>query len=257
MMSEMDDLIQSFECGRIAKEGVNILILGRPNVGKSSLLNSLLGEARAIVTDIPGTTRDTIEEDLVLGGLPLRLVDTAGIRHTEDPVEAEGVRRARSKIEGADLVLLVVDGSMSLDNDDLLAIDACRHKDVLVVLNKADLGSLPFPDCLGQFPVVKISALQGLGLTDLVDKISQHFTFRPEVSEARETVILTEFRHKQALMAARDSLGRFRESLVQGMSPEFSAVEIGEALDRVGEITGETTPDDVLDRIFTKFCIGK
>jgi tRNA modification GTPase len=220
-------------------------------------MNNLLGEARAIVTDIPGTTRDTIEEDLVLSGIPLRLVDTAGIRSTDDPVEQEGVRRARVKVESADLVLLVIDGSQGLNEDDLLALEFCRGRDILVVLNKSDLGNLPIPSPLEGFPLVRVSALEGKGLNMLTAAIHERFSGIGGATEIRETVILTDRRHRQALVLAREAIGRFRELLVQGMSPEFGAVELREALDAIGEITGETTPDDILERIFTRFCIGK
>lgn len=257
LIAEMDDLIASFDSGRVLREGLKILIFGRPNTGKSSLMNLLLGEARAIVTDIPGTTRDTIEENLVLGGLPLQVVDTAGIRITDDPVEEEGVRRARGKLETADLVLLVIDGSRALTEDDLLAIEWCRGREVLVVSNKSDLGALPVPEALDQFPLVRVSALDGSGLVSLTRAICDRFTGEDVFSETRETVIVTDRRHRQALLTARASLGRFRENLVGGMSPEFGAIELREALEALGEITGETTPDDILERIFTRFCIGK
>jgi tRNA modification GTPase len=257
LMSDMDKVVKTFDSGRLLRDGLNILICGKPNVGKSSLMNGLLGEARAIVTDIPGTTRDTIEEDLVLGGLPLRIVDTAGVRQTYDPVEEEGVRRARRKVETADLVLLVVDGSQELCDEDLLALEYCREKDVLVVFNKVDLGHLPVSGTFEGLPYVRISALEGTGLEDLIAAIQNHFTENSGISEGRETVVITERRHRQALVRARTSLGRFREALVGQMSPEFAAVELRDALDAVGEITGETTPDDILERIFTRFCIGK
>lgn len=257
LLADMDQVIGTFDAGRILREGLNILIFGRPNVGKSSLMNSLLGEARAIVTDIPGTTRDTIEEDLILAGIPLRLVDTAGIRSTEDPVEQEGVRRARIKVDSADLVLLVVDGSSSLTEDDLLALDFCRGRDVLVVMNKSDLGSLPTPDILEGFSVVRVSARDGNGLDELTSSIQARFSGGGNTTDVRETAVITDRRHRQALLHARESLSRFRQLLTKGVSPEFGAVELREALDAVGEITGETTPDDILDRIFTKFCIGK
>jgi tRNA modification GTPase len=257
LLADMDYIIHTFDSGRILRDGLNILIFGRPNVGKSSLMNNLLGEARAIVTDIPGTTRDTIEEDLVLSGIPLRLVDTAGIRSTDDPIEQEGVRRARVKVESADLVLLVIDGSQGLNEDDLLALEFCRGRDILVVLNKSDLGNLPIPSPLEGFPLVRVSALEGKGLNMLTAAIHERFSGIGGATEIRETVILTDRRHRQALVLAREAIGRFRELLVQGMSPEFGAVELREALDAIGEITGETTPDDILERIFTRFCIGK
>ena len=257
LLADIDHIISTFDSGRVLREGLNILIFGRPNVGKSSLMNSLLGEARAIVTDIPGTTRDTIEEDLVLAGIPLRLVDTAGIRNTDDPVEKEGVRRARIKVDSADLILLVIDGSTSLTDDDLLALDFICGRDVLVVLNKSDLGSVPIASALEGFSVVRVSALDGKGLDALTQAIQERFSGSGTATDIRETVVITDRRHRQALLLAREALSRFRKLLAEGLSPEFGAVELHEALDAVGEITGETTPDDILDRIFTKFCIGK
>lgn len=257
LLADMDQIISSFDSGRLLRDGLNILIFGRPNVGKSSLMNSLLGEARAIVTDIPGTTRDTIEEDLVLAGIPLRLVDTAGIRNTDDPVEQEGVRRARIKVDSADLILLVVDGSVGLTEDDFLALEFCREREVLVVQNKSDLGCLPIPEVLEGFSLVNVSAREGNGLDELTKCIQERFSGDGKAADVRETVVLTDRRHRQALLHAREALSRFRTLLTRGISPEFGAVELREALDAVGEITGETTPDDILDRIFTKFCIGK
>lgn len=175
IIAEIDSLIDTFDSGRVLRDGLNLLLFGRPNTGKSSLMNALLGEARSIVTDIPGTTRDTVEETLVLKGLPLRVVDTAGIRITDDPVEREGVRRARAKVDSADLVLLVIDGSVALNDDDLLAIDLCRHKDILVVLNKKDMGTVPLPGCLEPFDHVPVSALDGEGLDLLCGTIIDRF----------------------------------------------------------------------------------
>jgi tRNA modification GTPase len=256
LLVDMDAILDSFEAGRLLREGLSILIVGRPNVGKSSLMNALLGEARAIVTEIPGTTRDTIEEDLVLGGLPVRLVDTAGVRETRDPVELEGVRRARAKVETADLVLLVVDGSVAPDGDDLLALEMCRQRDVLLVVNKSDLASLPLGDCFEGLPRIFVSAREGDGLLQLHQYLRDHF-FRGVKEEGRETVMLTERRHRQALVRAREAVGRFRGALAQEMSPEFGALDLRESLEALGEITGETTPDDILDKIFTRFCVGK
>lgn len=161
VQGKIDHILNNFDSGRILREGLSVLILGRPNVGKSSLLNVLLGEARAIVTDVPGTTRDTIEENLVLSGVPLRLVDTAGVRDTLDPVEAEGVARAKRKIESADLVLLVIDGSCPVTAEDLLALEACRSAKVLLVRNKADLPESSLDQRFSLFPVVTISTRSG------------------------------------------------------------------------------------------------
>jgi len=252
----METLLATFDSGRVLREGLSVLILGRPNVGKSSLLNVLLGEARAIVTDIPGTTRDTIEESLTLGGFPLRLVDTAGIRRASDPVEAEGVRRAQAKIASADLVLLVVDGSVETSEDDLLALKACADARCLLVVNKSDLTPVPLPESFSRIPHVFVSTHSGAGVDELQRRIVSFFA--PEArGDARESLLLSDRRHREALLRARAGVGRFLRALADGASPEFLAVELREALHGLGEITGETTPDEVLDRIFSRFCIGK
>ncbi len=256
VLREVDGLLLTFDSGRVLREGLSILILGRPNVGKSSLLNALLGEARAIVTEVAGTTRDTIEESLVLGGIPLRLIDTAGIRQTDDPVEAEGVRRARDKVGHADLVLLVLDGSQELGEEDLLALEACRNGRVLVVANKADLGPWTPPPPLAPLTAIPVSSHTGEGLDRLRDRIVGMFL--PEAGgEAREGALLSDRRHREALLGCREALDRFLEGVSREDSLDLLALELREALHSLGTITGETTPEDVLDRIFSRFCIGK
>lgn len=256
LLASMQEMLASFDSGRIIREGVSVLLLGRPNVGKSSLLNALLGEQRAIVTEIPGTTRDIIEEGVRLGGVSLRLVDTAGVRHTEDLVEREGVRRARAKAELADLILLVIDGGRPLDGDDLLALETCDGKRVLVVINKCDLGSPSLPDGFGRFPQFYVSARNGSGLDGLKEGIVAQF-LAAEKGDAAETCLLADRRHREALVLAGRSLEEAISALAAGVSPELVAVDIREALDALGRITGETTPDEVLEQIFSRFCIGK
>jgi len=254
--SQMGELLATFDSGRVMREGLSVLIIGRPNVGKSSLLNALLGESRAIVTDIPGTTRDTIEESLSLGGFPLRLVDTAGIRRALDPVEAEGVRRAEAKIDSADLILLVIDGSVAPKEDDYLALRACEQTRCLLVVNKSDLPSVPLDEAFSFLPRVNVSTHSGDGIDELQQRVLEFFT-PPTRGDARESVLLSDRRHREALLRARAGVGKFMGAVAVGASPEFLAVELREALHALGEITGETTPDEVLDRIFSRFCIGK
>ncbi|WP_298038084.1 tRNA uridine-5-carboxymethylaminomethyl(34) synthesis GTPase MnmE [uncultured Desulfuromonas sp.] len=256
LQDEMDRLLATFESGRVLREGLAVLILGRPNVGKSSLMNVLLGEARAIVTDIPGTTRDTLEENLVLHGLPLRLVDTAGVRSTTDPVEAEGVRRARDKVASADLVLLVVDGSRQVGDEDRLALQACRDAQVLLVVNKGDLPQVPLPEAFLDLPRVTVSVRSGEGIAKLEETVAGRFG-GDGGTEGRETTLLSDRRHREALLRASQCLGVFRAGLTGNSSPEFLALDLHETLDALGEITGETAPDEILERIFTRFCIGK
>jgi tRNA modification GTPase len=256
VLSSIDRLLATFEDGRVLREGLSVLILGRPNVGKSSLLNALLGEARAIVTDVPGTTRDTIEESFSLCGLPLRLVDTAGIRNTVDPVEAEGVRRARQKVGSADLVLLVIDGSVRTGEDDLLALEACSDSRLLLVVNKSDLLSAPLSKPFTTLPLVRVSTHTGEGLTGLTQRMAALFT-APASAEGRESILLSDRRHRDALLRSRQHLVRFCEEAPLATSPELLAIDLRDALQALGEITGETTPDEILERIFSRFCVGK
>lgn len=252
----MDHLLATFETGRTLREGLSVLILGRPNAGKSSLMNALLGESRAIVTEVPGTTRDTIEENLTLGSLPLRLIDTAGIRHTDDLVELEGVRRARLKVISSDLVLLVVDGSHPLEREDFLAFEACRDVRILLVINKSDLPQISLTPPFSSLPSIAVSAYTGEGMTELRSAIENIF-YNVQEGENRESVMLSDRRHREALLRSRQSLDRFLVGTFEDLSAEFLALELREALQSLGEITGETVPDEILDRIFSRFCIGK
>ena len=256
-VDEMVALANSFDVGRVLREGVSILILGRPNVGKSSLMNALLGEARAIVTEVAGTTRDTLEESIVLAGFPVRLIDAAGVRETDDPVEKEGVRRASSKARTADLILLVVDGSTPLNAEDHLAIDQCQIDKTIVVVNKDDQ-----PQCIdfNQFKEfsrkVSVSAKQMKGLDSLCTVIAERLG-RDGLSAAGEGLVVTEKRHKDALLRAITSLNAFFEGVHLSAPYECLAMDLREGLNSLGLITGETTPDEILDHIFSRFCIGK
>jgi tRNA modification GTPase len=256
LLAQIENFLEHFDMGRIMREGLSVLILGKPNVGKSSLLNLLLGESRAIVTDIPGTTRDTIEENLVLGGIPLRLIDTAGVRDSDDPVEVEGIARARAKVASADLILLVVDGSRPLDEQDRLALRACSDYKTLLVCNKTDLPQSSLPHDWTALPTVFLSCRSGDGLSLLRDSIVTLVGGSVQGDLAQE-VVFSDRRHRDALLRTRESLMRFQSALSEGLSPEFPALELREALDALTEILGKTTPDDILDRIFSRFCIGK
>ncbi|AMV73972.1 tRNA uridine-5-carboxymethylaminomethyl(34) synthesis GTPase MnmE [Desulfuromonas carbonis] len=253
---EMGEMLKGFAAGRALKEGLSLLILGPPNVGKSSLLNALLGESRAIVTDIPGTTRDTIEEPLVIGGFPLRVIDTAGIRESEDPVEVEGVRRTLAKIRGADLVLVVVDGSQPRGGDDLKSLEACSGKPVLLVVNKADLGTLPLAPPWRELPAVVVSSHTGAGLDELGSRIVG-IVGGPRGIDVEGGVLLSDRRHREALVRCQRGLEAFLEGVSHSHDPELLALELREALSALGEITGETTPEEVLAVIFSRFCVGK
>lgn len=255
LSDEMDRLLATFDTGRVMREGLSVLILGRPNVGKSSLLNALLGEARAIVSDIPGTTRDLIEEQLHLNGIPLRLIDTAGLRESLDPVEKEGVRRTRARLQAADLILFVVDGHIGLSEDDLNVLADCPVQRVLLVVNKIDLPQAELPSSLAHLPFARISALSSAGLEELRHQVASLIT--PPSDSVHEQFFLADRRHRQALLQGRDALQRFTQGVNDGLPLECQAMELRESLRALGEITGETTTDDILERIFSRFCIGK
>ncbi len=248
--------------GRILREGVTAAIIGRPNVGKSSLLNALLKTDRAIVTPVPGTTRDVLEEVLNIRGIPVRLLDTAGIRDTQDPVEQEGVRRSHAAKERADLLLIVLDGSAPLTPEDLtLLAGTCLNADQkrLVVVNKKDLpGRIDPADLPPAAPgcaVAHISATNGDGLDDLRDQI-RALLLRPDF-ETRETVLVTHLRHQMALQRAQDAVTATLASVEARQAGELIAMDLRAAIDALGEITGAVSTDDILDRIFKEFCIGK
>jgi tRNA modification GTPase len=249
----LEKLVHSSKYGLILREGLRTAIIGRPNVGKSSLLNALLEKDRAIVTEAPGTTRDVIEEYLNIKGLPLRIMDTAGIRSVEDIAEQEGVRRSLKAIEDADLVLLVIDGSKSLHKTDEELIKKSENKNRILVINKTDLSQIIKIEPIKK-DSVKISAKKGTGLSRLKNKI---VTAALNGNTESNTEAVTNIRHVNALERTLNSLNSFRAEMNNSTSPEFLSVELREALDAIGEIIGITTPDDILNRIFSSFCIGK
>jgi tRNA modification GTPase len=255
--AEMNGLAGSFDTGRALREGINLLILGRPNVGKSSLMNALLGQARAIVTEVPGTTRDTVEEQMVLGGFPVRLIDTAGVRATADPVEREGVRRASEKAQTADLVLLVVDGSAELTSEDRMAMGLCDPSRALAVINKADLTSRCDRTALAAFGApVEVSARNGSGLSALQDAVVARLGGGVG-GDVAESVVILERRHREALLQALAALNESVAAARANEPLECLAFELREALSALGQISGETTPDEILEQIFSRFCVGK
>jgi len=251
----VEQLLGTYEQGRIFREGSSVAIVGRPNVGKSSLLNLLLAQERAIVTDQPGTTRDTVEETISVGGIPVRLIDTAGIREGRDHAESEGIRRSREAIRQADLVLLVLDRSLPMAKSDSELLDLLEKHDTIIVMNKADLplAEDPARDRLLSSRV-EISAKTGAGLPALQSAIQARILKKPA---STETVMITRSRHRDALEQAGAGLGRFRSDLAEGSPLEFLALSLRESLDSLDRILGRTTPDDVLGVIFSDFCIGK
>ncbi len=256
-LEKTENLLDGYKEGRVLREGVSVLIAGKPNAGKSSLLNTLLQEKRAIVTSVPGTTRDIIEEVVNIKGLPVKMLDTAGIRSTEDEVELEGVKLALEKIALADLVLLVLDASRPFDEEDALILDAVNASNVIVVKNKCDLSPvIDIPDLLNDRPMIEISTLSGEGIARLRENIFETFVHNKAI-DGREFVVLSQARHRDALLKTLEYLHAFMENFNAGMNLEIVALDLRAALDALGEITGETTPDDILDLIFERFCIGK
>ncbi len=247
--------------GRIYREGIGVVIAGRPNVGKSSLLNRILGEKRAIVTPVPGTTRDFIEESVDIGGIPVRLTDTAGLRPPENAIEKEGIELVWERLERADAVLLLLDGSAELTAEDRELLVKMTSKPLLPVLNKSDLpGRLDEKSLRGLLPegtppAIRISAKYGGGLDCLTAALRDLLLARP-AEESQEAMIL-HLHQKTALEKAAAGLALAREGLLAARPPELVALEVREALDALGEITGRTTPEEVLQRIFANFCIGK
>jgi len=251
------ELLAGFSEGRALAEGVSVVIVGKPNVGKSSLLNTLLREKRAIVTSIPGTTRDVIEEVVNIRGLPVRMLDTAGICETTDPIEQEGVRLALGKIPQADLLLFLIDGSRPLDSDDLLIEKELEGNKFLLVLNKSDLPeAVLLPDTLAHHQMIRISTLTGAGIETLHHTIHSYF-LHGRATDSREFVALSNIRQRDALERCGVALRRYSANATGGFNLELIAADLREALRAVGEVTGESTPDEVLDLIFQRFCIGK
>ena len=255
----LEVLLRTYEEGKLYREGLSVVIVGRPNVGKSSLLNSLLREERAIVTAIPGTTRDIIEETMNISGVPLRIMDTAGLRHAQDVIEEEGVRRTRERLFQADLVIWVVDGSEALKKEDLDILSLVRARKTAIALNKNDLPPGFPPESLRgkipEAPLVSISALRDLGIETLKDEIRRMILAGK--TESPGEVLLSNLRHKQAIEKARQALNQAQESLTAGLSAEFISVDLREAQAALGEIVGTHTSEDILERIFSQFCIGK
>ena len=242
--------------GRLLREGARVVIVGLPNVGKSSILNRLLREDRAIVTPVPGTTRDVIEESVDLGGVRIHLVDTAGIRETDDVIEREGIKRSRSAEEDADLRVIVIDGSVPLSDDDRVLIDRAVLDKHVIAINKADLPQRVSPSFLGSGVVsVAVSAKTGSGIEGLRAAIrSQLIGAGVEVADG---VMIVNVRHQNALERAAEALYEAAESSAAGMASELVAMDIRTAADALGEITGAITTDEILARIFSEFCIGK
>lgn len=261
LLERMNRLLESAEDGRLRKEGINTVIVGKPNAGKSSLLNRLVGEEKAIVTDIAGTTRDVLEESIRLKGISLNIIDTAGIRRTEDTVEKIGVERAQKYASEADLVLYVADTSRKLDESDYRIMELLREKKVIVLFNKSDLEPVltkeDFLEAFGRedVPVISTSAKENRGI-DVFEETLEELFFHGKLPSDQE-VVLTNMRHKEAVQNAYDSLKMVQRSLEDGMPEDFYSIDLMSAYTSLGYIIGEEVGDDLVNEIFSKFCMGK
>ena len=254
-ITRINSLLKNADEGKIIRDGLNIVIVGKPNVGKSSLLNSLLREKRAIVTDIPGTTRDIIEEYINLDGIPIKITDTAGIRDTEDTVEKIGVERSKEKIEEADLVILMLDTSRALDDEDRVIIDAINDKKYIALLNKVDLECKLSEEVITSLNrTIEISAKTGFGIENLKEEIKNLF-FNGEIDS--EIIIISNTRHKQALDRSLEDCNLALEKINLNEYLDLISIYITSAMRALGEITGDELEEDLLNKIFSEFCCGK
>lgn len=256
---EIEKLLATSDRGRILRDGLNTVILGKPNVGKSSLLNAILGENRAIVTDIPGTTRDIIEEYINIDGIPLRIVDTAGIRDTDDIVEQIGVDRAKESVDKADLIIGIFDASRELSQEDYEIIDLIKDKKSIVLLNKTDLppkqNEESIKKLVGDKEIIPTSITSGRGVDVLENSIRSMF-FSGQVEIDSDTVV-TNIRHKNQLVKALENIDQFIEDIKLNVPIDCVEVDLKNCWENLGEISGDTIDEDILDKIFSEFCIGK
>lgn len=258
LKEELEALIRSADNGRVLSEGIETVILGKPNAGKSSLLNVLVGEDRAIVTDIAGTTRDTLKEQIRLEDLSLNIIDTAGIRDTEDIVEKIGVEKARKAAEGADLIIYVVDGSCPLDENDEEILAFIENRKAVVLLNKSDLDVVVTSDMVTErtgHKVISVSAKERTGIEALEQEIKSMF-YQGEI-DFNDQVYITNVRQKNALSGALKSLSMVERSIEDGMPEDFYSIDLMDAYEQLGSILGEAVEDDLVSEIFSKFCMGK
>ena len=259
IIEELEDLIRSADNGRVMKEGINTVIVGKPNAGKSSLLNVLSGHERAIVTDIEGTTRDILEEQVKLGELSLNVIDTAGIRRTDDVIEKIGVDKAQEYAKNADLIIYVVDASKELDENDEKILRLITDKNTIILLNKSDLDTVITADIMkekaGDIPVISVSAKEEQGIRELEETVKEMF-LKGEIS-FNDQIYITNIRQKNALSDALESMKKVIQSIDDGMPEDFYSIDLMDAYESLGSITGESVGEDLINEIFSKFCMGK
>jgi tRNA modification GTPase len=259
---DLGNIVRGFARGRLLREGITCAIIGKPNAGKSSLLNALAGSSRAIVTDIPGTTRDIIEEYVNINGIPVRFLDTAGIRSTKDPVEAIGVERARTAAAEAELVIIVLDAQTGITGEDREVLDTSRNRKTIIMINKTDMaddqgiGKMKEQlGSLGDMPVVVASMIDGTGMDDLSEKIEE-LAAGGDISPNTE-ILLTNARHRQLIEDAVSSLDSAQTAYENGLPLDFVTIDIRDGAEALGRITGESVSEDVVNEIFAQFCVGK
>lgn len=255
---KVDQLIDTADNGRILKEGIKTAIVGKPNAGKSSLLNLLVGEERAIVTDVAGTTRDTLEETILVKGIPLQMVDTAGIRKTDDIVEQIGIEKAKDTMKDADLILYVADSSVPLDESDYEIMDTLKDKKTIIILNKSDLQKVTTEDDIRKHldkDMIVFSAKRETGIDELYEKLEEMF-FAGKLS-FNDEIYITNMRHKASLMNASTSLAMVKNSIDQGMPEDFYSIDLTDTYEHLGYILGESMGEDLVNEIFSEFCMGK
>jgi tRNA modification GTPase len=256
---KIERLLKTAEIAKIYKVGISAVIIGKPNVGKSSLLNAIIGEERAIVTDVPGTTRDTIEESLNIKGLAIKIVDTAGIRRAENKVEEAGVKRARNEIQMADIVIMVFDGSAEIDEKDEEVLDEGRDRLGLIVINKADLAMKikleELTSKAGEKEAVMVSALHNLGIDALVNKI--HEIAIMGISKEKDCEVIINKRHERCLLSAQQSLNKALTNIASNMPVDILSLDIKQSIINLEEISGEALSEEIIEKIFCNFCIGK
>ncbi len=259
LKAEIQRLIDTADMGKIIREGVDAVIVGKPNVGKSSLLNLLLMEERAIVTDVPGTTRDTVEEYMNLGGIPVKIIDTAGIRETGDEVERIGVEKSRKYADKADVIFMMLDASNPLTDEDMAILEFIKDRKALILMNKTDIDNRIDKNILLKYTdeknIIPVSVKENTGIDALTERFKEMF-FGGAI-EIKDSAMISSVRHKNMLAKALEALERAINTIEGGMPEDFISMDLQDALAALGEITGDSVDDEIIDRIFTRFCLGK